>query len=157
VISSHQPLPTTDDTEQRPRVRFRKVAALAAVAALSGCLWHSYERVLTVHLDVLSSMATKLLDTAAAGKRPSPNQVTELLYPLHRARQFAQQYGSYSGRASYREFVTSLDFYEKLVDEVDAARADDQRWQTRRATLTAPAEAFLDQARRTREALKREE
>jgi hypothetical protein len=156
MTSSHPPLPSTGDTAEYPRMAVRAVAVLAAVTVLSGCSWRSYERVLTVHLEVLSSMATKLLDTAAAGQRPSPNEITELLYPLHRARQFVQQYASYSERASYREFVTSLDFYEKLVDEVDAARADDQRWQARRAKLKAPAEAFLDQARRTREALNRE-
>jgi len=127
-----------------------------SVTALSGCPWRSYEQILAVHLQVLSSMTTKLLETADAGGRPSPSDVTEVLYPLRRARQFARQFESYSDRPSYREFVRSLDFYEKLVNEVDAARADEQRWQARRAQLAAPGEAFLDQARRTREALERE-
>ena len=86
----------------------------------------------------------------------SPSDVAELLYPLRRARQFAYQYRSYEQRPSHREFVESLDFYEKLVDEVDAARADEQRWHRFRAKLTARAEAFLDQVRITREALERE-
>lgn len=133
------------------------VALLSLTVLGSGCLWRSYEQILSVHLDVLCSMTTKLLETAEAGQRPSPSDVTELLYPLRRARQFAHQYRSYSDRKSYRAFVTSLDLYEKLVDEVDEARADDRRWQALRPELKVPAQAFLDQARRAREALQREQ
>jgi len=150
------PLPTTSGAEGR-YAPFRLAALLTIAVLVSGCPWRSYEQILTIHLDVLSSMTKKLLDTADAGRRPGPSDVTELLYPLRRARQFAHQYRSYSERQSYREFVTSLDSYEKLVREVDEARADDRRWQALRAKLTAPAQAFLDQARRTREALQREE
>jgi hypothetical protein len=124
---------------------------------LSGCPWRSYGQILAIHLDVLCSLTTKLVDTANAGHRPTPNDVTELLYPLRRARQFAHQFEGYSERPSYGVFVASLDLYEKLVGEVDEARADDGRWQALRPQLSADAGAFLDQARMTREALAREE
>jgi hypothetical protein len=150
-------LPATHGLGKPLVLPFRLVAALSVVSLFCGCPWRSYEQILSVHLEVLSSMATKLLNSSDAGRRPGPSDVAELLYPLRRARQFAHQYRSYSERPSYREFVTSLDFYEKLTDEVDAARADDRRWKAVRAQLKAPVGAFLDQARRAREALEREE
>jgi hypothetical protein len=134
----------------------RVTGVLAIVSYSFGCPWRSYEQILTVHLDVLSSMTTKLVETTEVGGRPGPSDLAELLYPLRRARQFAYQYRSYSERPSHRAFVASLDFYEKLLGEVDAARADDRRWQAFRGKLTGRAEAFLDQVRRTREALERE-
>ena len=41
--------------------------------------------------DVLSAVAEKAVDNAGAGQRPASNAVTELTYPLQRARQFAYQ------------------------------------------------------------------
>lgn len=133
------------------------LATYMAAALLCACPWRSYGQILTIHLEVLCSMTNKLLQTAEAGRRPSPSDVTELLYPLRRARQFAHQYRGYSERRSYREFVASLDLYEKLVDEVDEARADQKRWQALRAKLGVPAQAFLAQAARTRKVLQEEE
>jgi hypothetical protein len=137
-------------------VPFRLVCVLTVGSVLCGCLWRSYEQIMTVHLEVLSSMTTKLLETARAGGRPSPNDLAELVYPLRRARQFAYQYESYAERPSHGAFVASLDAYEKLIDEVDAARADEQRWNAVQDELEGRAQAFLDRVRRAREALERE-
>ena len=86
-----------------------------------------------VHLDVLCGMADKAAVQCRHGQRPTSNDVTELTYPLQRARQFAYQYRSYAERESYRRFVAALDRYQALVEAIDAARGDEARWAAERA------------------------
>ena len=120
------------------------------------CLWHSYAEVLRVHLEVLGGMAEKALYNAQAGERPTSNAVTELTYPLQRARQFAYQYRSYGERESYRRFVSALDRYQALADAIDAARGDAARWDVERSQIGVQYQAWRDAADQARAALARE-
>ena len=60
---------------------------------------------MTVHLEVLGGLAGKTAGIAAAGGRLTPNALTELLYPLDRARGFLRSYDDHAERASYAAFV----------------------------------------------------
>lgn len=137
------------------RMCARLLSALLLVAC-AGCLWRSYTDVMGVHLDVLSGMADKAAFNAAHGARPTSNDVTELTYPLERARQFAYQYRSYAERESYRRFVTALDRYQALIETVDAARGDEARWAAERFKLVELHVAWEDAAQQARAALDRE-
>src|SRR5262245_41670651 len=107
----------------------RRVAPLILLLVTPACLWRSYGDVMRVHLEVLESLADKAAGNVAAGQRPTSNDITELTYPLQRARQFAYQYRSDSERESYRRFIAALDRYQAMVDAIDAARGDEARWQ----------------------------
>ncbi len=126
---------------------------LLALLLLHGCLWRSYEHIMEVHLQVLASMATKVVATAEGGRRPTSNDVTELIYPLQRARQFAHQYRGSAGRESYRRFVALLDRYQQFAETIDAARGDEQRWATVATQLAGQRQALLDAAEQVRAAL----
>jgi hypothetical protein len=128
---------------------------LLAVVVLSAgaCLWRSYGEIERVHVDVLSSMVKKVGDEAEAGVRPAPSDITELLYPLQRARQFTHQYQSRSDRRSYKAFLILLERYEKLVDRVDEARADPDRWAHLAKELPAMRDGVLAAAADVRAAL----
>jgi len=120
------------------------------------CLWRSYAGVMQVHLDVLADMAEKALYNAESGRRPSSNEVTELTYPLQRARQFAHSFRSYAARESYRRFVAALDQYQAFTDAIDAARGDDARWAAERGQLAARYAAWSTAASQARAALAEE-
>jgi len=131
------------------------LAVALALLLLSACLWRSYSDVMTVHLEVLSAEAEKLADNTQAGERPTSNDMTELAYPLQRARQFAYQYRSYGERESYRLFTAALDRYQVLSEAVDAARGDEARWTEERAQLAAQYAAWRSAADEVRAALAR--
>ncbi len=137
-------------------MRARLVLSLLLVVVTPACLWRSYADVMRVHLDVLSGMAEKAAYNAQSGHRPTSNDVTELTYPLQRARQFAYQYRGYADRESYRRFAAALDRYQALTDAIDAARGDDARWAAERTRLGAPFEAWRAAADEVRRALARE-
>jgi hypothetical protein len=139
---------------RRP-MRARLLVALL-VLLIPGCLWRSYKAVMGVHLDVLSGMAEKTLYNAESGRRPTSNDVTELTYPLERARQFTVSYRSYADRESYQRFVAALDQYQTLVTAIDAARGDEARWAAERQQLTAQYQAWHAAAEAVRAALARE-
>jgi hypothetical protein len=120
---------------------------------LPACLWRSYAEVMRVHLEVLSQLAAKAADNARAGHRPTSNDVTELTYPLQRARQFTHQYRSYAERDSYRLFVAALDRYQALVEAIDRARGDEARWTAEQPQIATLYEAWRAAERRVREAL----
>jgi hypothetical protein len=130
--------------------------SLLLLVAGAGCLWRSYAEVMRVHLVVLAGMADKAAFNAEHDVRPSSNDVTELTYPLERARQFAYQYRSYAERESYRQFVAALDRYEALVKVIDAARGDAARWNSERVKVAALNTAWQEVAQQTRTALERE-
>jgi len=136
-------------------MRARAVLSLLLLLG-SACLWRGYGEILRVHLDVLSSMADKAVYNAQAGARPTSNDVTELTYPLQRARQFAYQYRGYDARESYRLFVVALDRYQALADAIDVARGDPARWDAERAQVGAQYQVWREAADRVREALARE-
>jgi hypothetical protein len=129
---------------------------LVLLSLAPACLWRSYADVMRVHLEVLSDMAQKSADNAASGQRPTSNDVTELTYPLQRARQFAYQYRSYATRESYGRFVAALDRYQALSEAIDGARGDQERWTTERAALPAQYAAWHAAAEQARAALARE-
>jgi hypothetical protein len=130
----------------------RSVAAILLMAS-AACLWRGYERIVAVHVDVLASVAAKMRAKSAAGTRPSASDVTEMLYPLHRARQFARQYDAYAARESYRRFTELTDRYDTLTRLIDANRGDPARWQAAQAALHAAADAVQAGAERVRAAL----
>lgn len=121
----------------------------------SACLWHGYAEVMRIHLDVLSGLADKAAFNASSGRRPASNDVTELTYPLQRARQFAYQYRSYADRESYRLFVAALDRYQAFTEAIDAARGDATRWAAERPNIEARYGAWRDAAAEVRAALAR--
>lgn len=129
--------------------------ALLILLVLPACLWRSYGAIMTVHLDVLTSMVAKTVDNAASGHRPTSNDVTELTYPLQRGQQFVQQFESYRERESYRQFLVLLERYEAFVQSIDAARADPARWEALQASLPASAAALQETATQVRAALAR--
>ena len=129
--------------------------ALVALLVFPACIWRSYSNIMSVHLDVLMSMVDKTVANAAAGHRPTSNDVTELTYPLERAQQFAQQFNGYQDRDSYRQFVALLERYDGFVQSIDGARADQQRWQVLQATLPEKAAALRDSTAQVRAALAR--
>ena len=136
-------------------MRARRLSALLLVLC-AACLWRSYADVLRVHLDVLSGLADKAAFNAESGRRPTSNDVTELTYPLERARQFAYQYRSYADRESYQRFVAALDRYQALVTAIDAARGDEARWAAARPQIAALQTAWRGAAEEARAALARE-
>ena len=111
---------------------------------------------MSVHVDVLSSEADKIVGNAEIGHRPIPADITEMTYPLQRARQFAYQYGAYSSRPSYASFVVVLDVYERLAKEIDAARTDEQRWKAVLGRLPVQYAELQRDVSETRAALAKE-
>ena len=120
---------------------------------LSACVWKSYGQIMRVHVDVLAGIAEKIVAKSEAGGRPTPNDLTELIYPLERGRQFAKQYDSRAERESYRKFTTLLDDYQQFVGGIDAARGDEARWQAARADLPSKLEHLRTDAGAVRDAL----
>ncbi len=116
--------------------RRRIILALLAVVILAELFMRDrYEQVIVVHIDVLHGMTLKMQSIAEAGRRPTPNDLTEMLYPLSRARQFVEQYRDESGRQSFRAFVEFVDAYEAMVTAVDGARGAVASWQAFRPRL----------------------
>jgi len=136
-------------------MRARTVLVLVLLGS-PACPWRGYADVMRIHLEVLSGVAAKAAYNAAAGRRPASNEVTELLYPLQRARQFAHQYRAYEARASYARFVAALDRYEAFGGAIDAARGDAARWAAERSTVAARYDAWREAADQARAALERE-
>ncbi len=115
---------------------------LFGLLAVSSCLWSSYEEILRVHVEVLSSMVDKALAKAESGRRPTPNDITELHYPLERGRQFAHQYRQQAERPSYRSFEKLLDGYERLARQIDVARVSAEDWESLRPRLPGEVSAW---------------
>jgi hypothetical protein len=134
----------------------RPLLLLGCLLAVSACLWRSYEEIMRVHLEVLSGMARKAEARAETDRRPAPNDVTELLYPLERARQFLRQNQKRAGRPSYRAFEELLARYADFVAEVDSARVDEERWREFRARVAGDVRALEDRAAAVRAALQKE-
>ncbi len=105
------------------------LAVLALIVLIEVFVPDGYARVLEIHLDVLGGMAQKMSASAASGKRPTPNDLTELIYPLERARGFVGDYRGEEQRRSYIAFVELLDLYRDFVSSIDEARSTPERWQ----------------------------
>lgn len=115
---------------------FARAAGLAVLLLLvASCLWRGYARVLTIHVEVLTSMADKIAWQADIGRQPTPNDVTELLYPLERARRFRERYRGDDAPRSLALFSVLLDRYDAFAERVDRTRADASAWRHARASL----------------------
>lgn len=134
----------------------RVPALLLILCLLGGCLWRSYETIMRVHVDVLTSVLSKVADKIESGRPVTPADITELTYPLQRARQFARQYQSEAQRDSHRRFVELLDRFESLVDSIDRARTDEERWRRLRPRLDTERREILRLGEEVRAALKQE-
>ena len=116
-------------------MRWRSHLLLAVL--VTGCVWRGYDRVLSIHLDVLAGMADKMVSIAEVGRRPTSNDMTEMLYPLERGRLFLRQYERRAGEDSYRQFAQLLDRYAALLENSDPDIYD---WLTDRAVPPPAAE-----------------
>jgi len=143
------------DGRDRRLIGARWALAFALLSAAS-CLWRGYERILTIHLDVLESTAFKMIDKALGGKRLAPNDLTEMIYPLQKARQFVRQNLDRRELESMRRFGELLDAYQALTDQLDAARGDPQRWQGLLGTLPAGRADIAARTEKVRAALRSE-
>jgi hypothetical protein len=133
------------------------LAWLVVISLLANaCLWRSYEEIMTVHLEVLSSMMAKTIDGSVPMHRPSASDVAELQYPLRRARQFTGQYDKQHERPSYQAFVALLDEYERFVEAIEQARTDEQRWAALEPQLAGRRRAIDTDIERVRDALAHE-
>jgi hypothetical protein len=132
-------------------MRWRSHLLLAVL--VTGCVWRGYDRVLSIHLDVLAGMADKMVSIAEVGRRPTSNDMTEMLYPLERGRLFLRQYERRAGEDSYRQFAQLLDRYAALAAAIDDARTDDGRWARLRPRLPDEARDLRQRVAAIRTAL----
>jgi hypothetical protein len=132
------------------------LALLAVVVAVELLVRDGYEDVIEVHLEVLQGLAGKMAAVAASGGRPTPNDLTEMIYPLERARGFLDEYRDQRQRESYRVFASLVDEYAGLVSAVDAARGEPERWQAFRGEVEPRVARIDGAAERVRASLSRE-
>ena len=131
----------------------RSRVSLLILLCLAGCLWRSYANILSVHVDVLTQTAAKLVAVVQANRMPAAEDMAEYTYPSKRAREFLHQFRGDSQRRSYQQLGELLDRYDAMVHEVDAARAQGQvpgaaRLTAQREALQALAEAIRAQLQR---------
>jgi hypothetical protein len=119
----------------------RLLLALLLAAALAGCLWRGYGRILEIHLQVLQSMAAKMCGLTA-GPPPASESMGEFSYPARRARELEQRFESRAGQESYRSFAALTRRYEALVQTFDKARATEETWRASAATVCADSHAI---------------
>jgi hypothetical protein len=165
AVIPHPQYPLHSDEHARANGRARartpahphaRTATIAFLVLLSACLWRGYARVMTIHTDVLAGMIDKMVSIAEAGRRPSPNDMTEMLYPLERGRVFLRQYENRSSDESYRRFAELLDAYAAIAATIDDARTDDRRWTALRQRLPGDAQAVQERIAAIRTTLGRE-
>jgi hypothetical protein len=105
----------------------RRGVIVALVLSLAGC-WAGYAKRASVHAEVLSLTAAKLVSLIEAGRPPAVESMGEYVYPAKRAREFLQSYVSYREYESHRRLTELVTRYETLVRRVDAARAAQSDW-----------------------------
>jgi len=120
--------------------RYLILAALAVLIGVESYVRERYEKVIAVHVDVLSEMTGKASALGMLGTRPSPSDLTELMYPLERARQFIGEYRDEAERPSYQRFVAAVDAYEGLIMAIDAERGSADSWAQFRPLVAQRAE-----------------
>jgi hypothetical protein len=123
----------------------------------SSCLWRGYARVLSIHVDVLTGMVDKTAWKVEEGRQLSPNDVTELLYPLQRGRQFEQRFRAADAPPSLRLFAVLLRRYDQFARRVDRTRADAGAWRLARVPLLRRATKLRRIAALVRAQLRRED
>jgi hypothetical protein len=102
-----------------------KVVVIAAMLGTLGCFWRDFDARLIMHAELLRDQARKGVDVAVAG-RFTAGGLTELLYPLGRARAFAAQVrrrvGDGPAPPVLADFERLLEAYTRLCDAIDRAR-----------------------------------
>ena len=116
-----------------------------------------YGRVVDVHLDVLESLVEKTAAAVESGGRLTPNDLTEINYPLERARGLLGEYGARSDRLSFQRMEAVVDAYAGFAAAIDAARGDELRWRTFRPTLNEIVDDLRGRIAEARRALASEE
>jgi len=101
---------------------------IIALAFLLTSCWSGYAGRASVHAEVLTSMATKLVGVIEAGRPPKMEDMGEYVYPAKRAREFLESYDSHADYQSYRQLNDLIARYEALVQRVDADRAAGTDW-----------------------------
>ena len=101
-------------------------AVLLAAAALLGCYWQRYPRLIETHLTLLQEYAAKLQGLADDHQTVPPEAWGEFTYPLERARDFSRIVTErFAGRKSLALFDRAVAQYADLVASPDIlARPD---------------------------------
>jgi hypothetical protein len=133
----------------------RCLIAIPVLVLAAGCLWRGYASIMSVHLDVLTGMADKLSSLAQADRGPGAEGMAEYVYPAKRGRTFLRQFDGDTKRQSYRQFGDFLDRYERLVGDVDKARALGKPWKGQAPHIEAERVALAELAARIRQLVQR--
>jgi hypothetical protein len=118
----------------------RRVLLVLALT-LAGC-WSGYAGRVSVHAEVMTLTAAKLVSLIEAGRPPAAESMGEYVYPARRARELLRSYAGYSEYASYRKLEELVQRYETLVQRIDALRAGRSDWSGEIDGLRAEAEAL---------------
>lgn len=119
---------------------------------LGGCYWSRYAEVMEMHLQLVEEFSEKLQFFADRGEKVAPENWSEFVYPLERARDFSRIAAQrYEGRASLAAFDEALDRYAELVESPGilsgpeaAARVEQGRSNLRGAVERARAELVAE-------------
>jgi hypothetical protein len=114
---------------------------VALALLLAGC-WSGYATRVSVHAEVLTLTAAKLVSLIEAGRSPAVERMGEYVYPAKRARGFLQSYASYGEYRSHRQLTELVTRYEALVRRVDAVRAAQRDWSGEIDSLRAEGKAL---------------
>jgi hypothetical protein len=112
------------------RAGARRLAWLGLVCCLgllAGCYSSDYGRQTRATASMLRDLASKLADYTWAdfkvgGREVSSEEMGEFYYGLRKARSFASEASSNSGRQSYRDLTRLTDDYAKLLSMADRYR-----------------------------------
>ncbi len=125
------------------------LVTLGLALGVSACLWRGYDKIINVHLDVLTHMAVKLVLVVESGRLGSEG-MAEYSYPAERARQFLQQFDDKHDRPSHQEMAKLLDRYEAFVKAVDAARRAPEQATATPEWMHTERDALWEQAAKIR-------
>lgn len=117
----------------------RSIVVLALT--LSGC-WSGYAGRVSVHAEVLTLTADKLVSLIEASRPPTAESMGEFVYPAKRTRELLRDYAGYEEYESYRKLEELVQRYETLVQRVDRLRAGRSDWAGEAAALRAETEAI---------------
>lgn len=102
-----------------------KVVAIVGALAIAGCFWRDFDARLAMHAGLLRDEARKGVDVAEAGALTAED-LTELLYPLGRARAYAaaarRHLDDRPAPPVLGDFEQLLAAYARLCDAIDRAR-----------------------------------
>jgi hypothetical protein len=107
------------------RRRLVKVVAVVGALAAAGCFWRDFDARLAMHAELLRDEGRKGVAVAVAGALTAED-LTELLYPLGRARAYAavahRHLGARPTPPVLGDFEQLLAAYARLCDAIDRAR-----------------------------------